>query len=129
MNLLTVLDFTAGTLVKPELRGQSKKGRHFQGDQPSSSLPSRFKCQPFERKELKDPPFSIQRLDDIDLLARLELTVKFLCAESRSPCFKHHPPQRWPIEVHGLILHVPTSAKYSRISISGSQAVATYSHI
>ena len=99
-----------------------EKGCHFQGDQPSSSLLSRFECQSSERKELKGPPFPIQRFDDADLLTRLELALKFLCAESRSPRLKYHPPQRWPIEVHVFVLHVPTSTKCSQISRSSFQA-------
>ena len=68
-------------------------------------------CQSIEETKLKRPPDPRQRFDDIDLLARREITLEWFCAKTERPCLQHHPPQRRSTTIHLGVLHIPASSK------------------
>ena len=73
-------------------------------------------CQSIEETKLKRPPSPRQRFDDIDLLARREITLEWFCAKTKRPRLQHHPPQRRSTTIHLGVLHIPASSKFKDIT-------------
>ena len=74
-----------------------------------SLLPPRV-CQAVEEKKLQGPPDRRQRLFDLNLLIRREITHEWRGPKTQCPSFKHHPPQRRPTAIHTSIHNIPATS-------------------